>query len=117
MTPCSSTIGATMMISERPNSPRGKKRLMKRPGAKRGSIFLSIAVRHQDVANTANGLQVERQLGVFLDLAAKTCHLHIDGTLQRHAQAGAKIAAGKRLSRIGGEKLQQRRFRTGEFHR
>ena len=105
------------MISERPNNPRGRNCLRNAPGfMQRQSAFIH-AVRHQHIAHAANRLQVERQLGVFLDLAAQARHLHVDGSLQRHTQPGAKIAARKRMPGMGGEQLQQRGFAAGQLHR
>ena len=103
MIACSSTIGATMMISERPNSPRGRKRLRDRrqactrPCAHRSSADPG----DQHVANPAHRLQIQRQLGVFLDLAAQARHLHVDGAFQRHIQPLAQFAAARRAAPHG----------------
>src|SRR6266702_8511078 len=99
MIACSSTMGATMMISERPNSPRGKKCLSVKPSA---------TIGNEHIANPAYRLQVQRQLGVFLDLAAQARHLHVDRTLQRHIQPLAQFAAAEGPPGMGGEQLQQR---------
>src|SRR4051812_4191571 len=97
MIACSSTIGATMMISERPNNPRGRKRFRESAS---GTIW------DQHIANSANRLQVQRQLGVFLDLAAQARHLNIDRAFQRNIQPLAQFRAAEGAPRMGGEKLQ-----------
>src|SRR5215813_1880225 len=102
-------IGATMMISERPNSPRGRARLTRPPRASGDVVW------DEDIADTAHGLKVEGKLGVFLDLAAQARHLHVDRALQRHAEPRAEIGAAEGTARIGGEELQQSGLGAGEL--
>jgi len=76
-------MGATMMMRERQKSPRGMMRLITwkgRSGAGSccGRTSSGDAVWDQDITNTANGLQIERELGIFLDLTAKSRDLHVD---------------------------------------
>src|SRR5579859_5982437 len=109
--PWSRTMGAAMMMSERQKSPRGMMRLTSwkgRSSAGCRSVRTSSgdAVWDQDITNTANGLQIERELGIFLDLTAKPRHLHVDRSLERHAEARAEIGARKRPAGICREQLQ-----------
>src|ERR1700753_2754496 len=100
---CRMNIGATMMISERPNSPRGSTRLTMRPG--RRPPWSGDVVWDEDIADAAHGLEVKRKLGVFFDLAAQARDLHVDRTLERHAQPRAEIGAAEGASGIGGGEL------------
>src|SRR5258706_7151882 len=113
-------MGARMMISERPNSRRGINRFSARNGCsgERSSVrlVLSNAVWDQDIADTANGLDVERKLGILLDLAAQTRDLHVHRALQLDVQPRAESGARKGPPRIGGEKLQKLRLGAGELH-
>src|SRR6516225_4168217 len=97
------SIGATMMISERPNRPRGNTRFSARSGCSRGRrnarLVLSNAVWDQDIADTANGLDIERKLGVLLDFAPQPRHLHVDRALELDAETRAQRGAGKRPAR------------------
>src|ERR1700741_2913077 len=99
---CRMNIGATMMISERPNRPRGRARLTRPP--ERGAS--GDVVWDEDIADTAHGLKVEGKFRVFLDLAAQARHLHVDRALQRHAEPRAEIGAAEGTARIGSEELQ-----------
>src|SRR5258708_9290083 len=113
-------MGARMMISERPNSRRGISRFSARKGCsgERNSVrlVLSNAVWDQDIADTANGLDIERKLGVLFDLAAQPRDLHIHRALQLDVQPRTKSRARKCPPRIGGEELQELRFAAGELH-
>src|ERR1700749_2212629 len=102
-----------MMISERPNNPRGKKRLMRRPGRMRSGD----AVWDKDISYAAHRLQVQRQFGVFFDLAAQARDLHVNRTLKSDTETRAKIAARESAPCIGGEKLKQCGFGTRELDR
>src|SRR6185437_11892850 len=106
--PCRITTGVMMMRSERPNSPRGNRRFSTRKGWS-CAIALRHAIRHEHVANAAHGLNVERQLRVFLDLAPQPRHLHIDGALETYAEPRAEVGAREGPARIRREQLQQRR--------
>src|SRR4051812_16864574 len=114
-------MGATTMISERPNSRRGSTRLSARNGCScvRTSVrrVLFNAVWDQDIADTANGLDIKRQLGIFFDLAPKPGDLHVHRALQSDIQARAECAARKGTSCIAGKKLQQLRLAAGQPHR
>ena len=93
-----------MIISERLNSRRGISRFSPRSGSGSGDALsvrrvLSNAVWDQDITDTTNGLNVERKLGIVLDLTAQSRHLHIDGALQRNIQAGAQSRRAKTASR------------------
>src|SRR5882672_8050961 len=120
MTACRMSMGAKMMISERPNRRRGISRFSARNGCsgERSSVrlVLSNAVWDQDIADTANSLDVERKLGILFDLAAQPRDLHVHGALQLDVQPRAEGGARKRPSRIGGEDLQELRLGTGELH-
>src|ERR1700704_6504172 len=113
-------MGARMMISERPKSRRGISRLSARNGCsgERSSVrlVLSNAVWDQDIADTANGLDIERKLGILFDLAAQPRDLHVDRALQLDVQPRAESGARKRPARIGGEELQELRLRTRQLH-
>src|SRR3979490_1081513 len=109
-----------MMISERPNRRRGISRVRARNGCsgERSSVrlVLSNAVWDQDIADTANGLDIERKLGIVLDLAAQPRDLHVHRALQWDAQPRAEGGAREGPARIGGEELQELRFGAGELH-
>src|SRR5258706_8094833 len=113
-------MGARMMISERPNSRRGINRFSARNGCsgERSSVrlVLSNAVWDQDIADTANGLDVERKLGILLDLATQARDLHVHRAFQLDVQPRAQRGARKGPSRIGGKELQELRLGTGELH-
>src|SRR5256885_10184326 len=100
-------MGARMMISERPNRRRGISRFSARKGCsgERSSVrlVLSNAVWDQDIADTANGLDVERKLGVFFDLAAQARDLDIDRALQLDVQPRTERGARKGPPGVGGE--------------
>src|SRR5579862_8526358 len=100
-----------MMMSERPNSPRGRARLTRPLGRKSGDT-----VGNEDVAHATHGLQIKRQFGIFLDLAAQSRDLDVDGALQRYTQPRAQIAARKSPSGICGEKLEQGSLRTRQLN-
>src|SRR5436190_21930040 len=107
-------MGARMMINERPNRRRGISRLRARNGCsgERSSVrlVLSNAVWDQDIADTANGLNIERKLGILFDLAAQPRDLHVHRALQLDVQPRTEGGARKRASRIGGEDLQELRL-------
>src|ERR1700694_438305 len=110
-----------MMISERPNSRRGISHFSARNGCRSGErssvrLVLSNAVWDQDIADTANGLDIERKLGIVLDLAAQPRDLHVHRALQWNIQPRAEGCAGECRPRIGGEELQELRLRAGELH-
>src|SRR5258708_5768544 len=111
MTACRISIGARMMISDRPNKRRGISRFSARNGCsgERSSVrlVLSNAVWDQDIADTANGLDVERKLGILLDLAAQPRHLHVYRAFQLDVQPRAESGARKGPPRIGSEEFQQ----------
>src|SRR5258706_6673448 len=120
MTACRISIGARMMISERPNKRRGISRFSARNGCsgERSSVrlVLSNAVWDQDIADTANCLDRERKLGIVLDLAAQPRDLHVHRALQGDIQPRAEGGARKGPARIGGEELQELRLGAGELH-
>src|SRR5258706_11021775 len=109
-----------MIISERPNRRRGISRFSARSGCRgaRSSVrlVLSNAVWDQDIADTANGLDVERKLGILLDLAAQPRHLHVHRAFQLNVQPRAESGARKGPPRIGSEKLQKLRLGAGELY-
>src|SRR5437667_7235942 len=109
MTACRISIGARMISSERPNRRRGIRRFSARNGCsgERSSVrlVLSNAVWDQDIADTANGLNVERKLGIVLDLAAQPRDLDVHRALQGDVQPRAEDGARKGAARIGGEQL------------
>ncbi len=109
-----------MIISERLNSRRGISRFSPRSGCSSGPLanvrrVLSNAVWDQDITDTTNGLDVERKLGIVLDLTAQSRHLHIDRAFERDVEAGAERRARKRPAGIGGEQLQQLGFGAGQL--
>ena len=61
---CKISMGVTMMMSERPNRPRGIRRFSARKGCRgeRRSVrlVLSNAVWDQDIADASDGLDVKR---------------------------------------------------------
>src|SRR5260221_13955147 len=120
MTACRISMGAKMMSSERPNSRRGISRFSARNGCsgERSSVrrVLSNAVWDQDIADTANGLDIERKLGILFDLAPKPRDLNVDRALQLDVQPRAEGGARKRAPCIGGEDFQELRFRARELH-
>src|SRR3546814_6704541 len=70
-----------------------------------------------DLAGAAHRLQVARELGVGLDLAAQARHLHVDGAGVAAGEAFlAQVVAGDRLAGTPRERLQQRGFGSGEAH-
>ena len=101
-------MGATMMISERPNMRRGIIRLIarkgcsaKRSGRSRRSAtparravaraagkgwVLSDAIWDKDITRTAHRLNVQRKLGILLDLPPQPRHLDIDRPLQTQVE-------------------------------
>ena len=118
---CSSTIGATMMISERPNRRRGISRFSARNGCSEATrkprAVLSDAVGDKDIADTANGLEEKRQFGIFLDLAPEPGDLNIDRptagvtVFARQFQAvdrGVKEVHGITLSRAQHDEIMRR---------
>src|SRR5215475_12678837 len=109
---CRMTTGATMMMSERPNSPRGSARLI----SPDGRAVSGDAVWDKNVPHAAHGLEIERKFGILLDLAAQARDLHVDRALERHAEPRAEIGARERASGIGGEELQQRCLRARQLH-
>jgi len=97
-----------MIISERLNSRRGISRFNARSGwssgvARKVRRVLSNAVWDQDITDTTNGLDIQRKLGILLDLTAQSRHLHIDGTFERDVEACAQSGARKWSSGIGGK--------------
>src|SRR5205807_8979355 len=112
--PCSTTIGATTMISERPNKPRGNTRFARCESRYRMSAH---PVRHEYVTHAADRLDIERELRIFLDLSPEAGHLHVDRALQRHAQSRAEIGARERPPGVAGKKFEQRGFRTSQANR
>src|SRR6266436_2475812 len=95
-TACNSSIGITMIINERPNRWRGMTRFNPRSGCSQAPRFsvrlvLSNAVWDQDIADATNRLDIERQLGIFFDLAPQPCYLHVDRTLKRNVQPRAQL--------------------------
>src|SRR6266581_4624972 len=131
--PCRMIMGATMMISERPNMRRGIIRLMARKGcsAKRNGRsrsrsatparravaraagegwVLSDAIWDKDITRTAHRLNVQRKLGILLDFAPQPCHLDIHRPLQPQIEFFAQRRAGKRPARIGRKQFQKLLF-------
>src|SRR5690349_11891794 len=100
------SIGARMMISERPNSRRGISRLSARNGCsgERSSVRLVLtnAVWDQDIADTTDGLDIERKLGVLFDLASQPGDLDIHRALELDVQPRAQTGTRERPARIGG---------------
>src|SRR5258708_9996119 len=100
-----------MVLRERTSSWRGIRRFSARNGCsgERSSVrlVLSNEVWDQDIADTANGLDVERKLGIILDLAAQTRHLHVYRAFQLDVQPRAESGARKGPPRIGSEEFQQ----------
>src|SRR6478672_8331355 len=113
-------MGAKMMMSERPNKPRGIRRFRARNGCsgERFSVrrVLSNAVWDQDIADTSDGLDIKWELRVLLDFTAQAGYLHVDGTFELNLEPRAQIRARKRPAGIGGEQLQHLRFRAGQFY-
>src|SRR4051812_12007568 len=99
-------MGAKMMMSERPNRPRGISRFSARNGCsgERLSVrrVLSNAVWDQDIADASDGLDIERELRVLLDFAAQTRDLHIHGAFELNIQPRAQSRTRKRPAGIGG---------------
>src|ERR1700690_3598907 len=103
--PCKITIGVTMIMSERPNSPRGSSRFNLLKGRHPG--ILCDAIRNEHIAHAPNRLNVKRQLGIFLDLAPQPRDLHIDRALERNAEPGAEIDTGEWAARICSEQFEK----------
>src|SRR5450432_3982955 len=109
-----------MMMSERPNRPRGISRFSARNGCKgeRSSVrlVLSNAVWDQDIADTTDSLEIEGKFGVLFDFAAQARHLHIHGTFELDVQPRAQRGTAEGAARIGGEQLEHQRFGTGQLN-
>src|SRR5580693_3624058 len=106
---CSSTTGATMMMSERQNNPRGRMRLISRNGLKRASPSSGDAVWDKDIADTADGLEIERKLWILFNLTSEARYLHVDRAFERHAEPRAEIGAREGAACVGREELEQGR--------
>src|ERR1700744_3871201 len=102
-----------MMMSDRPNRPRGNMRFRNPPER----TVSGDTVWDKDISYASHGLQVEWQFGVFFDLPAQTRDLHIDGPFKRDAEPRAQIAARKRAAGVGGEQLKQGSLGACQFHR
>ena len=102
---CSSTIGATRMISARGNSPSGMWRSRKRveaavePVLRHGLSARSVDMQH--IARTAHRLQIDGIRRIVLDLLAQPVDLHIDaaGALLRASGASSPRGTGCRHAR------------------
>src|SRR5580658_7876135 len=120
---CASTSGSTMMMSERPKSERGSTRLNQRrwlsPGAAgwRGHAAAGRSIGLEDIAGAAHGLQIAREFGIALDLAAQPRHLDVDGP---HIAAELRLLR-ERLARHGlagaaRQRQKQRHLGGGQMH-
>src|SRR5690242_6839289 len=93
---CASTSGRMMMMSERPKSERGSRRLNQRrwssTAGAAGSMSALSSIRLENISRSSHRLEVAREFGVVLDLAPEPRHLHVNGP---------NIAAELRLLREG----------------
>src|SRR6201999_2440554 len=71
----------------------------------------------KDIADTANGLDVDGKSWVFFDLAAQTRHLHVDRAFERDIEQLAQRLARKGAPGVTGKNFQKLRLARGEPYR
>src|SRR6185312_2570926 len=75
------------------------------------------SIGFEDIAGAAHGLEIAREFGVALDLAAQSCHLHIDGAdIAAELRLLGERLARDRLARPARQRHEQRRLRRRQMH-
>src|SRR5690554_6600539 len=107
--------GVTMIISDRPSSERGRMRLISVPFRARRRAAL---VGPEDIALSADGLQIARRARIGFDLAPEARDLDVDGARgEPGAGLDRELVAAHRLARPRGQRLEQPGLRSGQADR
>src|SRR5690242_11502969 len=117
-----------MIRSERPKRVRGSNRLCQRvsctawrASASRPALSPAAApgasIGFEDIADAPHRLQIAREFGIALDLAAEPRHLHVDGAdvAAELCLFGEPLTADGRAGPLG-EHAEERRFGGGQVH-